>query len=400
MQLQNKGNILYISSVDVSLGNGPAVNELEFIVALHERIGNRAHFLIPRPKTIPEDLPVESCTFTISYKKRSLFLYPFHIISQIKRFKKLISRHEFDLIVFRLDAMPLAAWYITGRYKIPYAVKTLGRFAVHTIEKKFGRLARPLSIFNKKAVTRILNNCIAADAASRPQCDILEKELGLKDKTITWIDNSVNIKRFYPVAIASVRKRTGLENSGPIIGYAGNYGYKRGARQLISALPELIKTYPDITAVVLGNNMNELKKLAEKLGVTANCRLIGHVNFEKVADYINSFDIGISILLKEDSVACEQKVRQYIACGKPVICSPGSNDFIVENKLGSIIEPDDIDGLKTEITRWLSLTDQQKKDLTLRASDYAKQYLSTENSISARLTLWSNGLTADYDHDN
>ena len=69
--LRDNGRILYVSSVDVSLGNGPAVNEVEFIVALHELIGERAHFCIPEPEHAVADLPRAACTFVRPHRRHS-----------------------------------------------------------------------------------------------------------------------------------------------------------------------------------------------------------------------------------------------------------------------------------------------------------------------------------------
>ena len=66
MDLKMRGNILYISSVDVSIGNGPGVNEREFILALYRAIGDRAHFLIPRPADVVADMPMHAMHLCIA----------------------------------------------------------------------------------------------------------------------------------------------------------------------------------------------------------------------------------------------------------------------------------------------------------------------------------------------
>ena len=60
MDLRTAGRMLYISPADVSVGNGPGVNENEFIHALYAAASERAHFLVPRPIEPVDDLPLHA----------------------------------------------------------------------------------------------------------------------------------------------------------------------------------------------------------------------------------------------------------------------------------------------------------------------------------------------------
>ena len=51
---------------------------------------------------------------------------------------------------------------------------------------------------------------------------------------------------------------------------------------------------------------------------------------------------AVSISSLEDRrAASELKVRQYLACGKPVVISPGGNEFVAHEGLGSVVDPSD-----------------------------------------------------------
>ena len=77
------------------------------------------------------------------------------------------------------------------------------------------------------------------------------------------------------------------------------------------------------------------------LQVAERIRLEGYVPFEKIPQYVNSLDVGVSISIREDrQVNSELKVRQYLACGKPVVISPGSNEFVLEENFpGLAVRP-------------------------------------------------------------
>jgi hypothetical protein len=123
----SSGDILYVSSIDVSVGNGPGVNEREFIHALHAAMGSRAHFLIPEPEHPVSDLPLSDCTFTRPHRRHHPLHFLAHSWSKVRRARALLAERHFDMLVFRLDVLPVAALLITRKCGTPYALKTLGQ---------------------------------------------------------------------------------------------------------------------------------------------------------------------------------------------------------------------------------------------------------------------------------
>ena len=62
---------------------------------------------------------------------------------------RLLAQRRFDLLVFRLDVLPLAPLYITRRHRIPYALKTLGQGMVNVLNEKGGLLGKSLVGVNR-----------------------------------------------------------------------------------------------------------------------------------------------------------------------------------------------------------------------------------------------------------
>lgn len=393
MDLKKHGRILYISSVDISIGNGPGVNEREFVLGLHAALGGRAHFLVPRPEHTVSELPAEICTYSLPHRRHHPLLYPAHILSQVLAANRLLDGQRFDLIVFRLDLLPLAPFLITRGHRIPYALKTLGQGMINTLNERMGLFGRALGSINLRLARRLLEGAILADSVSQAQVEYLREVLGVDDpEKIIWIDNAVNTGRFQPVPAAQARLARGLERFNPIAGYVGTRPWERGASQLIEAAPRLLRSFPDLGIVVLGDGsgVDSLKHRAAELGVAEHCIFTGYVPFEQVPSYINSLDVGVSINLRADrSAASELKVRQYLACGRPVVLSPGSNDFVVEHGLGSLVQPTDQDGIAAALEEWLSLPPQAREQFSAMSSRYVRDHLSVEAAIERRLVLWS-----------
>jgi glycosyltransferase involved in cell wall biosynthesis len=117
------------------------------------------------------------------------------------------------------------------------------------------------------------------------------------------------------------------------------------------------------------------------------------VPFDEVPKYANALDVGVSILLPQYYAASEQKLRQYLACGKPVIAStPGSSEFVGAANLGSLVHYDDLDAITREFDRWLSLSESEKANLSERIAQYAREHLSVDQTVSKRIAIWNERL--------
>jgi glycosyltransferase involved in cell wall biosynthesis len=384
MDLKKNGRILYISSVDVSIGNGPGVNEREFIVAMHRVMGDRAHFLIPQPANEVPDLPANACTFCLPHRRHHPLHFPGHVISQARLANDVLCRKKFDLLLFRLDVLPLAAFYITRKYPIPYALKTLGQGTMNALAERGGWLGRSLMALNRRLVKQIVAKALLADSVSMMQVEQLKHLLSVDSDKIVWTALSAN-----------VRKELGLAQFDPIMGYIGTRPWERGGWQLVEVAPRLLSKYPNLGLVILGEGkeLDALKRRARELQVETHCRFAGYVPFDKVPLYVNSLDVGVSISVREDRrAASELKVRQYLACGKPVVVSPGSNDFVAVENFGAIVQPMDLQGIAAACDRWLSLTAEERREFACKAVDYMRNNLALEAAITRRFALWTEQL--------
>lgn len=400
IDLSKSGRILYISSFDVSLGNGPGVNEREFILALHKLFKNRAHFLIPEPSQEISDLPKEACTFCLPHKGRHPIHFWLHAISQIRQANRILSNRNFDLVVIRLDVLPFAQLRITNSHRLPYVIKTLGTGPLKVLDEKGWYLGKALKGLNQRMFSHLVSNALVSDTDSRLHVEALQDILRAGSQKIVWIDNAVNTKRFFPVSPSHARDKLGLTQFNPIVGYIGSRPWERGGMQIIEVAPRLISKYPDIGIIILGDGkeLDNMKLTARELGVSNHIYFTGYVPFEEIPTHINSLDVGVSINLPLDrQVNSELKIRQYLACGKPIVISPGSNEFVAEEKFGSTVEPNDLDQIEDQIDYWLSISDEEQNGFSQRAVKYIEENLSIEVSLNDRIALWTERLE---EHNN
>lgn len=386
-------NYLYISSVDVSIGNGPGVNEREFIVSLSKLLGDNAKFLIPGPANkLDENFPIEQCVFSTGFNRKQKFKFILHTMSQIYKGLRLKKDYKPDIIIFRLNKLSISQIVLAKIFKRPYHIKTIGPGLIQSTSNKKGiiyLLEKISNVMNK----RFILNAKSLDAVSEKHINDTKTIIG-KDLYIVKVDNGVNINRFMVLDKKKAREKMLTNNWKYIIGYAGNYPLNRGASQIIRIANRLVEEFKDVGFVILGEDENPsvLAEMIEKNNLKDYFVTPGRVPYNDVPVWINTFDIGISFLEPKHMGASEQKIRQYIGCGIPVVCSSKSSQFIEENDLGTITRWDNEEEIYEAIFKILKNGLYSSKKERERISMYADKNLSVDARNTERINLWEKNL--------
>jgi len=240
-------NICYISNVDISLPNGPGVNEREFVVSLSESLANRFLFILPKPKNIFDRMPFKCFFYPVI--RQGLFKNTFFQIvptsfMQIIKYLKASRKNKIDLVVFRLNYPSLFCVLYMRLIKQNYVIKTLGSTGLN-LEKRSSNVLRfivkKIKFYSKK----------------------------LPEGKLLKVENSVNIKRFYPKNKKDAKLKLGLDRFDKIVGYVGGSPSKRGAKQLVEISPKLKEQHLKWGIVIVGDDFQThiLKKRAKQLAI-------------------------------------------------------------------------------------------------------------------------------------
>jgi glycosyltransferase involved in cell wall biosynthesis len=146
------------------------------------------------------------------------------------------------------------------------------------------------------------------------------------------IPNGANNKLFYPMDKKYCRNRLGLSLNRKIIGVIGSMQPFYEIDCVIKALPRILNNFPDVYFIVvgreypppLGHSKKTLQSLANEMGVSPRVEFIDPVPYEEVPLYINSFDICLLPIVKRQgwyAGISPLKLKEYLACGQPVIVS-------------------------------------------------------------------------------
>ncbi|MCD4675070.1 MAG: glycosyltransferase, partial [Desulfobacula sp.] len=388
--------IIYTSVIDISKANGPGVNEREFVNILLKKYQEKCRIIIPQPEN--EVLELKGCLF-VHYYDAKFFHKIFGRISEHYFFYKFVDKflknNECESLVTRISFLPIFFFLLHKRLKVPFFIKTMGRgnfrFSIRVnglIKTLIGRI---LSIPNSYMIRQILYKAKSIDSCTINIASNIEQKFnGLK---INVIPNATNTDRFVPVDKISARKEMGMSHFDKMIGYIGGVPSDRGAMTLVQILPFLKRKNASLGVLIVGDDagMKNVKKTAKKLGVYEDCVFVGRVPYADVSKYIPLLDVGFAFNNAEKIKLVgnsNQKIRQYIACGVPVITSPGGSEFIEENMLGSVVNPDNLDEVIHCTDSWLKKT--ADKEFIKRARLYAVEKLSVSSTLIEREHFWFN----------
>lgn len=392
--------IVYSSLVDISKANGPGVNEFEFAHALERRFGDGISFVLRRPQN-PAALD--------GLSNVTVFGLPFGMIGGLKQLSlgflqaRSLSKHlkhaKPDLLVLRLNLLPLPIAWLLRRQETAYVLKTLGDPFLTLLTNRprlvglAGRILRPV---HEMAYKRILNGCLISDACTPELVQLNSRALRKGNPSkIVHIENATNTDRFRPLESMDSRRRVGLAGVGRVVGYVGGEPWGRGGMQIVDAVARTLRRSRPLTGVIVGGEgpkLEELRDYASALGVGEHCRIVGQVPYDEVVYWINSFDIGIAFSPPGKlSVTgnSNQKIRQYLACGKPVITDLASHHFLEDEGIGIRVDPADTDAFLGAIDRLLNATTRSADAILRKARAYSEDHFSVDRILEKRVALWN-----------
>ncbi|MCM8830024.1 MAG: glycosyltransferase family 4 protein [Candidatus Omnitrophica bacterium] len=146
------------------------------------------------------------------------------------------------------------------------------------------------------------------------------------------------------------RKNLGIKENEKVIGMIGRLFYLKGQEYLIQAFGEIIKEYPDIKLLLVGDGVlkKALEDYAREKGMLSKVIFTGLVPPKDIPGYVSVMDILAHTSLRE---GIPKAVAQGFAGGKPVVAFDvdGTKELVINNKTGYLITPKDIRDLKEKL---------------------------------------------------
>jgi glycosyltransferase involved in cell wall biosynthesis len=166
--------------------------------------------------------------------------------------------------------------------------------------------------------------------------------------------NTFDSGRFHPGGPdPEVRRRLGVSDSACVmltVSRVSKSEERKGYRQVLGLLPELTREFPDLVWVLAGkgNDLEDVRQEAARLGVAGQCRFPGFVADEDLPSLYRAADCFVLPSRKEGFGIV---FLEAVASGLPAIGGnlDGSVDALDHGKLGLLINPDDSNELRQAI---------------------------------------------------
>lgn len=217
----------------------------------------------------------------------------------------------------------------------------------------------------------------------------LRKYEKIPRKKLTTIANGIDGSRFdLKIDRQEKRKELGITAFGPVIGVISRLEKVKGITYLLQAMPEIIKTFPELTLLIVGDGaeMTNLQLEVKQLGVGTHVIFIG-----ERYDIPEIYQILDIYLLPSLSEGLPMGLLEAMASGCPVIASRvgGIPKVAGDNETAVLVEPQDADMLANKIVSLLGDNKEQQRLIQAGREVFGNQF-SAELMSSRYLELYKN----------
>lgn len=204
------------------------------------------------------------------------------------------------------------------------------------------------------------------------RADLKEFErIGIERSKLVYLPNGFSPRLFEPVDKRKAREVLGLpQNKKILVNIAALQPYK-GQKYLIRAMKRVSTEREDVLLYIVGkgSEKDHLQKEIDRCGLCDSVVLAGGDKpAQEIALWMNSCDIFVLSSLSESFGIVQ---IEAMACGKPVVATHngGSEELILDKRLGILVEPKDPQGLADAILSGLDIDWDIQHIL-----DYASQF--------------------------
>ncbi len=216
----------------------------------------------------------------------------------------------------------------------------------------------------KRIVSYICDKCSAVVVMAKRAIEILNKDYGVKKNKIYLIYHgipNVSLKKsnYY-------KKKLKLQNKTVLLTF-GLLSRGKGIEHVIHALPNLVKKYPNLLYIVLGEThpkvrgtegesyRNELIKEVEKLGLKEHVKFYNkYVRLKEIVEYLLASDIYLCTNINSNQIV-SGTLSYALGCGKAVVSTPIEySKEILKNERGLIVEMNNSSSIEKAINQILS----------------------------------------------
>ena len=253
-----------------------------------------------------------------------------------------------------------------GSYIIPF-LETIEKPVVVTFHSV---LPQPNNL-RKNVVKFICDKCAATIVMAESAIDILHNDYGVTKSKIHVIRHGIPdtpLKDSEPF-----KKKLRLDNK-IVLSTFGLLSRGKGIEYMIKALPHLVKKYPNLLYVIIGEThpvirkregeeyRNYLVDLVKKLNLQNNVKFYNkYLSLEEIIEYLLATDVYICTNLERNQIV-SGTLSYAMGCGKAVVSTPNLYaEEVLSNERGMVAELQNPKSYAEKIDALLSNPDLRKR---------------------------------------
>ena len=180
----------------------------------------------------------------------------------------------------------------------------------------------------------------------------IAKPLIGKEEKSAVIHNGIDVQRFSQELHEEPEVKLKSKPDSIIIGSVGRLHHQKGYEYLIDASPHIIKEFPEVKFVLIGDGelKDELENLAKKKGINNSYIFLGSIT--NIPELLSQMDLFVLPSLWE---GLPLVLLEAMAAKKPVVATGvnGVTEIIENEKDGILVHPKNSHDLSTAIIRLL-----------------------------------------------
>jgi glycosyltransferase involved in cell wall biosynthesis len=202
---------------------------------------------------------------------------------------------------------------------------------------------------------------------------------------IAVVSNGTNIEVSIPLKKSLCRKILEVEEYNPVITFIGSFFRWQGLEIFVESVHYVRQVFPKLKVLMAGDGeiFEDIIKMIKRFKMTENFSLAGRVDYQAVPIYIGASDICVGRFEQpkyRNVGGSPLKIPEYLACGRPVVCSKTRADWeYIENyRLGTLVDPDNPRAVGDAFINLLSNPNELSR-MEVRCRNYAEIHLSWKN---------------------
>ena len=307
---------------------------------------------------------------------------PFVMARNIKRLRKLIKKHNVDIVHARSRA---PAWSAMQACRGTNARYMTTCHAPYNFEGKAKRFYNSSISRGERVI-----------AISHHVADYLRKNYGTDPRNIRVIHRGIALEKFHPTTVTPERvikltKEWRVPDGALIVMLPGRLTRWKGHHILIDAMAQLGR--PDVFCVLIGSDQGrtayrqELEETIREKGLSGQVRIIDHCKDMPAAYMLSAVVVSAST----DPEGFGRIPVEAQAMGRPIIATDhgGARETVLRGETGWLIPPHESKPLANALKQALSLTPNQRANLATRAMDHIARHFTREKMADDTLNVYA-----------